>query len=1201
MLVLMKHTVQISYLKMNLNKKGAQMKYLIILMLAVSPFCIAKSKWGLSQETEDRLSIALQLMNDKKSNQQYKAGINFVTVGDDGSCDYRVGNNRIQSAVDSGADEIRIASNTTFQENIVINSAVNDLNIRGGFADCVQATLNNQSNNIDDRPEITRVDGQTSSVFSVSNLSSSVTITFENLKIVGGNSQGLGSGGGVGINNSDSDVFFNNVWLTGTNKTSTGGGLSVVSSNSIVILNNTDIFNNFVASSGGGIYCNNFTAQQKHASIIITETSNLYSNDADNNGGGAYIGNDCLLSSFSGSSIENGEKGIYLNSADNNGGAVNVEEGGDLLIYGHILCDLSNNCFGNGTQPASVYGNQANTFGLNREGGAISASGTGTNVSIIAGHIYDNSVNPLFTNFGAGGVIALSSHATLNIAHPGLNNSTVSCWNLNKCNLFNNNFASTGGVIYTNDAQVDISHAVFEDNRANSGTVIYVSGSEDLNIENSIFNNNGDDGSGNYDDDYLIQALGPIVNMTYSTIADNNTEQGVFLIQAASSILNLQSSVIHDVNSGNIINATPGTINSNCVMAHELESFSGPNSVVDDPEFIDRANRNYHLNASNSPAVDFCTEFPTNLNKDIDFQERGYDNLSLSNFLGTYDLGADESYARTFLTVGGDATCDFNTATHSIQDAINTGIGEVRIAINGLHDKTTSLDDKNIIIRGGYVDCSAANNDTQTTRTDIFVTNGTTENAIGITGTNHRSFIELENLNLTGKGASALAIINANANVLLRNVVIQNNDLESGFFGGGVIVTQSSANLNMIDTLIIQNSAPQAGGIFCNGSSASITMSGNSGLSQNATTGKGGGAYITGGCHFNFYSGTSNPTELTSTGISANIADEEGGGIYTELGGQVVLNGHKDCSQECIGDDINPISINHNKSNGGASGGERGGGIYMTGSGTKVSVYAGLFSENTSPNGGAIYVNDSASLTVERLSYDCWDNVKCNLFFKNRSFATGGAIQNDQGFINISSAYFEENLGSTGSVLYAFGSNSHNNFEGSVFNNNSSTGNDRFVIRAAVSSNVEISHSTFADNFISNSSVFGITVDSELRLFSTIVHEPDGFVLNDNPGTVVSDCLMVYEEKTLSGTNSTNIYLNDPEFVDRENRDYHLDINSSPAIDVCDDSMSSTQFKDIDFDVRGIDDENVIDVNGFFDLGADEAVVNDIIFKNSFE
>ncbi|VAW39406.1 hypothetical protein MNBD_GAMMA01-1061, partial [hydrothermal vent metagenome] len=192
----------------------------------------------------------------------------------------------------------------------------------------------------------------------------------------------------------------------------------------------------------------------------------------------------------------------------------------------------------------------------------------------------------------------------------------------------------------------------------------------------------------------------------------------------------------------------------------------------------------------------------------------------------------------------------------------------------------------------------------------------------------------------------------------------------------------------------------------------------------------------------------------------------------------------------------------------------------------------------------------------------------------------------------------EENEGTSGSALYLFGSNSFARIEGSVFNNNNNAGNsDDFVIRAAVSATVEVIHSTFADNLIQNSATFGITSNSELRLYSSIVHDPQGVVLDINPGTTIIDCIMAHETSSFTGT---NVFLNDPDFIDRNNRDYHLSPNSL-AIDVCDNSQSSIQYKDIDFQSRGMDNINIVDINGSFDIGADETSGNDVIFEDGFE
>ncbi|VAW19484.1 hypothetical protein MNBD_BACTEROID05-172, partial [hydrothermal vent metagenome] len=463
----------------------------------------------------------------------------------------------------------------------------------------------------------------------------------------------------------------------------------------------------------------------------------------------------------------------------------------------------------------------------------------------------------------------------------------------------------------------------------------------------------------------------------------------------------------------------------------------------------------------------------------------------------------------------------------------------------------------------------------------------------------------IEHLTITGDDSnfSAISAISAVAKITLNDLTIIGHNIDPFTFGGGVNLSGGAIELILNDTLIIQNSAFNGGGIYCDGSFSKIIMTGNSGVSHNSAQGAGGGVYVTNGCEFTLYSGTGVTDIGTNQGISDNQADAQGGGIYADNGAIVTLYGHEKCENNtCIGNNTDPVNVNNNRSDSDSSGGERGGGIYLTGIGTKVNVYAGLFSENISPNGGAIYVNDFASLLVERLSKECWDAVKCNYFFKNRALGagTGGALQNDQGFLKISSAYFEENDGRTGSVLYAFGSNSHNTFEGSVFNHNNNQGNgDNYVIRAASSSNVEISYSTFADNYIANSSVFGITSDSTLVLYTSIVNEPEGDVLAANPGVTDIFCIMAHELNSFTGSIR---FLGDPLFVDRLMRDYHLS-QISPAIDACNNIHNATaiaKYKDIDFENRGIDDLDKFNALGVYDIGADEVLVQ-LIFSNGFE
>lgn len=98
-------------------------------------------------------------------------------------------------------------------------------------------------------------------------------------------------------------------------------------------------------------------------------------------------------------------------------------------------------------------------------------------------------------------------------------------------------------------------------------------------------------------------------------------------------------------------------------------------------------------------------------------------------------------------------------------------------------------------------------------------------------------------------------------------------------------------------------------------------------------------------------------------------------------------------------------------------------------------------------------------------------------------------------------------------------------------------------------------------------------------------------------GTTQIDCIMAHETSSFTGT---NIFLQDPNFIDRNNRDYHLS-SSSLAIDVCDNNFAGLQFKDIDFQSRGMDNINIANINGPYDIGADETAGIDVMFKDGFE
>ncbi len=1187
------------------------MKIFLFLGFIVTQASYANPDWNLSPKTEQALSKALAVSSSFQAQQLNRGSASFVTVGGDSTCDFRVGSNKIQNAINSGASEIRIASNDVYQEFITINDPLVNLSIRGGFSSCTAAESNNQSNQQQDWTEITRPNGQSGSIFTITGLLSHNMTTFENIKVVVGDGQGLTTGGGIAVVNTDSDVILQNTWLTEGSNIVYGGGLLVQSSNVTVILNNTTISNNQTISSGGGIYCNDFSGMNKFATIVVNTGSSISLNQTEGNGGGAFLFRQCLLASFAGSanpfnipnnihntkSIEGSIadiQGINLNQAESSGGGVYLNSGASLLIHGTQLCNLSNHCFGDKNNPANMMENTANSNGIvpsSFAGGAIYATGTNTDVTISAAWFNANAATQ-----SSGGAIALFDHANLTI-----NRNGIDCWDSVNCNLFKANRADfTGGFLYNNDATANISHAIIQGSNANLGVAVYNSNNGVTNIDTSIFHSNG--GSSGFLSSHLfIGNTGADYAFKYATIADNDTEIGIFKIEDdPGTVLLLNSSIIDDVTSGPVLAfglGGSGFIGAFCVMAHEISSLSGASNTVDDPEFFDRANQDYHL-SNTSPAIDYCSVLTTPTNKDMDFQSYGWDNPNLSNFMGAFDIGADENFSKNYFTIGTDATCDFNSTTQTIQDVIDTGVGEVRIARNGFYDSAIIINDESVKLRGGFLDCTAADANNATTHTTIDAPGGIAVPTIDIQGTSLGNSILIEGLTIAGVDSnfSAISANGSVADITLNDVFLTGHNIDEFNFGGAINLTDGAINLTLIDTLVMQNSAHRGGGIYCEGASSKIVVQGESGISHNTAQGQGGGVYLTNGCDFTIYSGENNPDASTNLGISDNLAYNEGGGIYADLGSQVTLYGHELCdTTSCVGNNTSPVNINNNTSGftGSPSIDDRGAGIYASGQSTSVNIYASLFKNNLSKFGGsAIYINDLASLNVSRLSKDCWDSTKCNYFLNNTSTLSNGTIESFQGQLNISSSYFEDNTGSAISVVSSFA-----RIEGSVFNNNNAAAlSDVSVIIASISATVEIIHSTFADNFIENSSTLDVSFNSQLSLYSSIVNDPLGVVLATTTGTVNINCAMTHESLSILGT---NIIVADPSFVDRNNRDYHIAANSQ-AKDMCDDSVIQARFKDIDFEKRGLDDPMFPNFTGSFDVGADEAFV-EMVFANGFE
>jgi len=319
-------------------------------------------------------------------------------------------------------------------------------------------------------------------------------------------------------------------------------------------------------------------------------------------------------------------------------------------------------------------------------------------------------------------------------------------------------------------------------------------------------------------------------------------------------------------------------------------------------------------------------------------------------------------------------------------------------------------------------------------------------------------------------------------------------------------------------------------------------------------------------------------------GSFQNNSSGTGGGIYASSGAKV---------------DLNRVVFSENKAT------SQGGAIGVYNSSTVVNAEATHFLRNESDVlGGAVAIL-SGKFTLKRSNKGCFDSDKCNLFDGNTALRFGGAIHGaNLSDIDISSTYFENNRANAGTAYNAEGSSSSHKIEGSVFiqNGNHAAGgyDDRDVIRAYDHAVITISYSTFADNNALFSTL-SLGWDSHMYVRSSIIYDSssgDVFDTSDDSSHTV-DCLLVHESSSFDANNA-KVTVADPMFIDAANQNYHIDAALSPAVDYCSDSVAMAEHEDIDFQVRGFDNELIVNKFGAYDIGADESLGNEI-FGDGFE
>ena len=275
------------------------------------------------------------------------------------------------------------------------------------------------------------------------------------------------------------------------------------------------------------------------------------------------------------------------------------------------------------------------------DGGGIAANDS-SELEIFNASISDNSADR------DGGAIALRMGSILTMEP-----SSASACELDACSVIEGNSARSGGGIYIFDSDTNavVRQTFFSGNTNQStseGSVGSVNDGTLLFEGNVIHENSGTE---------LFQVTrAGTLTIAWSTLADNTAASGdpaLIALRADDTdtpSVSLYSNAIwnpgRDVLFINELFGSNYATEFDCLISNELATLTGfTRSFVDDPEFVDSAGDDYHLQTS-SPAIDACDDANPPVAADLDGDPRGRDYGASS--AQVFDIGADEVWFGIF-------------------------------------------------------------------------------------------------------------------------------------------------------------------------------------------------------------------------------------------------------------------------------------------------------------------------------------------------------------------------------------------------------------------------------------------------------------------------------------------------------------------------------------------------------------------------
>jgi hypothetical protein len=568
--------------------------------------------------------------------------------------------------------------------------------------------------------------------------------------------------------------------------------------------------------------------------------------------------------------------------------------------------------------------------------------------------------------------------------------------------------------------------------------------------------------------------------------------------------------------------------------------------------------------------------------------------------------------AHAFVSVGDDMDCDYS----DLQLAIDSNEAELRLSRQTAFLGNYTIMSQNINLIGGYDDCSAANQNIHNEANVSEIISNSVGNIITINGGGVANDIKLSNLNINSStDGSGVFITGVQGLIELNQSIIQNNHANNG---GGIYLSGAGNELILKNSQVKNNQANAiGGGIYC--LDASLKLDSKSLVANNQVFGInafgiGGGMYAY-NCQIEIYSGNS---DGESAGFIANQSTREGAGIYAR-NSQLLINGQQDLvNLSSLGDSAHPVLFKNNISDSDMDGTGYGAAIYLRTS--TATIQAAWFDGNKPSNegsynlGSVIFAKYSSEFTMGRdESQPCWRQGMCNLVSNNEHVAI--VVGQSPTSATITNTEFTNNTANLTSLILVNNSTSFDvgndlslHFEGNLVHHNVSSrvglikSNSNVTEHCCIMT-INVINNTITDNQFTNE-IFNINDDTIFNMHGNIVYEdvtlnPVVDIFNSAYSEANISCLMAHDVSSLPNI-TLNTVVDNPIFVDAQNFDYHLSIES-PAIDFCDSSLYTPTTLDIDLQARGRDEMSITDFDGVIDLGMDEYYIADTLFKNGFE